>query len=417
MQLGSTLSDVHLSSSALSVGVRSSDLQPMSRDILTIREPYTTHDVGSHVIHVYLNLSGVMASAALHETAQDAHRATHACPRFMIANRRPGHARTVVAVCRRRAPKSPAPAGVALCLPPVYGKELAPVLQRLDAHLAHHRQLGVMQTFVYSVVPLASWRAPTDVATVYLPWVHLVLLHARGQEWQINDCTHRAAARGYAWVLHIDLDEFVRLPAGLTLPGLAHVASADGHTVVTFGSRPGATMALASSRPPECRGPDFDAGRTVAHLCLNNVGGRKHMAHAASVWAGNLHTVQSCRPAPQLLGAQHGAQHGARHRPIAHHSADGLVAFGLGGTGADAATGGAWAGRDPRPSGVPGRDWWGGLSERPRRGACRFLHLDARTAFLAHLGDEATIRNHSERPRSLPEWQQARYSEHGRPKG
>ena len=100
---------------------------------------------------------------------------------------------------------------VALCIPPVYNNISA---ARVMMHIDHHMRLGVGHVFLY--VAEQGWSLPTE--PVYVTQINMVWLHRypivtqRGQGWQMNDCIHRAAHRGWEWVLSIDIDEFVFLP-------------------------------------------------------------------------------------------------------------------------------------------------------------------------------------------------------------
>ena len=116
------------------------------------------------------------------------------------------------------------PGAVAMCVPPLYGSAVVEP-ERLEPHLAYHRQLGVGWTFLYTTAPLGPWRVPANLTLLHMVWVHGYLVWQRAQNWQINDCIHRAAARGFEWTLSIDIDEFVVLPrhAATSPPRHRHV--------------------------------------------------------------------------------------------------------------------------------------------------------------------------------------------------
>lgn len=260
---------------------------------------HTEHQVGRTQVHVFLEPKELKNHSKLKDNT------ANTCKRFQIRNKRPGVIHTVVALCTSpnhrldpgpslNAASSSGPQ-VAACLPPIYAhaqKNLTAVLQHAEEYIAYHLQLGVTWTFAYALVPLGQWK-PIRTTVLHMPWVKDFPLFARGQEWFLNDCVHRAAAKGFTWAVNFDMDERVVLPTRFpTLSALAAEAHRRRINVVTFGSRPGASVAEAQRNKPQCREPNRDP-----NLCLH-LGRRKYLVHTMSAWAANLHTVTRCRPHP-----------------------------------------------------------------------------------------------------------------------
>jgi len=79
--------------------------------------------------------------------------------------------------------------------------------------------LGVDHAYVYTMIPLNHLSGSGGGLTVVsMTWASSTSLHQRGQNWQINDCVHRAAADGFDWSLSVDLDEALMFAGADSLP-------------------------------------------------------------------------------------------------------------------------------------------------------------------------------------------------------
>lgn len=193
---------------------------------------------------------------------------------------------------------------IALCIPPVYTLQFDTV----RAHIQHHRQAGVNAgTFLYVAEEsiYRSWRfdAALQVQMLFLPWLAAFFLHQRGQNWQINDCIHRAASQGIDWTLNIDIDEWLCLGLFGSLAELIRRVAGASTDVLTFGSRASVRFdaKMAASEPIYClpckRGVCIVDGRvTPRDLCTRHHGRRKHLLRTRSVWVANIHYVDHCKP-------------------------------------------------------------------------------------------------------------------------
>jgi len=76
---------------------------------------------------------------------------------------------------------------------------------------------------VYNVEPGWQLRTrPPHTTQINLPWVPTHQTSSRGQSWQVQDCIHRSAERGWEWALNIDIDEYLIVAPLPSLPPAAH---------------------------------------------------------------------------------------------------------------------------------------------------------------------------------------------------
>ena len=189
------------------------------------------------------------------------------------------------------------PASVALCFPALYG-DMASALVGAGRNIRHHQRLGVSHTFLYADAShlytrgsgqrdtlLDDWtpRGLGNVSLFYLPWLSDFRMHSRGQTWQVNDCIHRAAARGFGWTLNIDLDELVVLPDGESLLGLINVRQRDDVDVYIFGSRQACNVSTDAS------------GRAVVGSLGARTSRNKPLVRTGRVWTFGIHGPGQCK--------------------------------------------------------------------------------------------------------------------------
>ena len=135
-----------------------------------------------------------------------------------------------------------------------------------------------------------------NVTVLHLPWLESITMDKCGrrsqctnaQNWQVNDCIHRAASQGIGYVLSIDFDEFVMLSS---VPHMMALVSS-AKEVVTLQSRqqnPGtwANGTLVCHEVPWI---------SAKWLCTRQYGRRKHIVRTTSVWIANIHWVDRCKP-------------------------------------------------------------------------------------------------------------------------
>jgi len=240
-----------------------------------------------------------------------------------------------------------------MCIPPLYGNFSA-VLDQASQHISYHQQLGVDHTFLYAApadkdaAALDRWRVPKGVTLLQLPWLDAFPVWQRGQNFQINDCVHRAAARGFEWVLSLDIDEWLVLPPRTR--SLHELVRAAGSVdVFSFGSRRAATVQAAADAPScpplalhmeqhnrtlaymqkmgLCNGTCADAHVHIPsftccsmHMCVGALGHRKHLLRAASAFAANIHFVHHCKAGPCRIVDLDAGDTYLAHVPMAHLS-------------------------------------------------------------------------------------------------
>ena len=218
-----------------------------------------------------------------------------------------------------------APSGLALCVPALYsnsidsgassdssgssgssGSSSVDVLlssssSSVDAKLlnffAHYRglELGVLRFFVYACDEQSAGLpalAGADTTVVLSPWCMTAPLLARGQNFQLNDCVHRAAAAGIEWVLFCDVDELLVARPGYRLRALLANRKFD---VYSFGALrvwrwPNGSIVTYRT---DCSRPNS----MPRDLCIAKDGHRKMLVRARRVWAANIHEipVDGCR--------------------------------------------------------------------------------------------------------------------------
>jgi len=246
------------------------------------------------------------------------------CPNVLVGDEHKG-ADVVVAMCPSAAAAAfaePPDDSIALCVAPLHGHRYASAW--MDGYFRYYRTLGVRRFFVYAVSTALAATVPRadDVSVLHLAWLHHAgRMHEHGQNWQINDCLHRAA-RSHRWALSLDFDEFLRLPhtappqpaappaaaapaqppaGGTTAAALRRlVANASAQQVLTFGSVSAADVRANLHRAtttPNCKAAHVDPRR-----CLGWYGRRKHMVRPARMWAANIHFADRCR-LPRARGA------------------------------------------------------------------------------------------------------------------
>jgi len=110
--------------------------------------------------------------------------------------------------------------------------------QFLAAHLAYHRHLGVERAYVYLDRCGPSTRNLLD----RYPWVHAIARDYHDRHLVLHqmacadDALQRARAEGFAWLMHLDADEFA------LAEGVASVAAAAGSLPVMLADVPADTL-------------------------------------------------------------------------------------------------------------------------------------------------------------------------------
>lgn len=171
------------------------------------------------------------------------------------------------------------------------------LLRQGRRHILYHRKLGVRWVYLYTAfaLPAALTLGQLQlegVTLLHLPWIERVPhIHSRGQNWQIQDCVHRAASRGYAWALNIDVDEFVILHPQPTLIAFV-LARGRWADAFTFGSRNAPTIRQASTANVTCM---WRKAGVSSGLCLGYRGMRKHLSRTHNVWTLRIHNVDRCK--------------------------------------------------------------------------------------------------------------------------
>ena len=205
---------------------------------------------------------------------------------------------------------------LAVCVPPLYGTASGFTLQPawLIRWYTHYHALGATHFMFFTlddaplraVMPIAEAH-PDQISVQRLAPAAVQLLQniwQRGQALILNDCIHRAAARGVGWVLSIDIDEIILAAPHSQLSSFSQITAMmlDQHyDVVSFGS-----IAAPCSSFDKCI--RLGKGGGVAHClsdsagpalapatCPTSHGRRKYLVRARSVLAARIHEVLVCR--------------------------------------------------------------------------------------------------------------------------
>ena len=267
---------------------------------------------------VHVDAAGVTTVRAVPVGGGRPAAAAPGCVAFRVGDAHAELGNTDDVVVERCGPPPGNGTGVAVCAPTAHGPFLGLRGGRWVARwFAHYRSLGAAHAFVYAAAPPA-WAVPgvTVVEAPFLarcaapvpdgrrhgarcPFAANRSLMYWGQNFVLNDCLARGRAAGFAWVLSVDVDEFLEAPRGLAV-------LLDGADVATFGSAVEDVVPCPPphSPPPPCAPPAPPRDPTCAHgcadcgRCLRNRGRRKHAARAGRALFANVHFVapRACRP-------------------------------------------------------------------------------------------------------------------------
>ena len=267
--------------------------------------------------------SPIAANESLVETACGS--LDRVCDGMVVGeNHGEGFADVMVSVCKKD-PSTECPREVkalvqrdetaTLCIPTMRADYLyvgfRPFLER---YLDYYERLGFRHIFIYGANegPPSWLRRLKTAAADAITWIQFSFetekLWYFGQNWEINDCIHRATSLGFTHILSLDFDELLTFTDPYESIK-SYVAANHDADIFTFGSAvdrleiscTDLSGLYCHKKPPpskniSCHGSACGRKqREDLRLCSGFCGHRKHLVYGPRVLVANIHYVHHCK--------------------------------------------------------------------------------------------------------------------------
>lgn len=212
---------------------------------------------------------------------------------------------------------------VTLCVPPLRDWYLNPRFEAyLEEYLAYYRQRhDVRHAYLYFLGAPPGWVSKLE-HNVTLVRYSASSLWYHGQNWVIQDCTHRATSEGYDYAFNVDLDEWLtfRDPSIKILEYMRNLTKL-GYDGADFGSvdeSPGRSCGDLGNKTCDidhvpmpsavsCNGGVCFREKKMNHdrrLCPKYCGRRKHVVYGPRTLQSNIHFAYGCHDGPCFTYAE-----------------------------------------------------------------------------------------------------------------